>query len=266
MADGNASGSPDDIELLMLRFDAPLMSFGGATVDSRGVIRRFPARSMVTGLLANALGWRRTEAERHQRLQARVRFATRLDVPGEKLRDYQTVDLGLQHMRAKIVGWTTWGRLEPRSGASGEDTHIRERDYWAGAVYTLALTLEPVDEAPTIDDIAGALRRPARPLCIGRKPCVPAGPILIGRRRAESLCDALAREPRVERDGGGAPLMVWLDAPPSAGERVDPARPVIEVTDERDWRNQIHGGRRLVREARVEPPPHTPQTEVEDGR
>lgn len=262
MADGMASG-PGDLDVLMLRFDAPLMSFGGATVDSRGVIRRFPARSMITGLLANALGWRRAEAERHQRLQARVRFATRLDVEGETLRDYQTVDLGRRHMRAKVVGWTTWGRIEPRAGASGEDTHIRERDYWADAVYTLALTLEPADEAPTLDALADALRRPARPLCIGRKPCVPAGPILIGRRRAASLFDALAQAPRAQRDAGTAPLKVWLDAPPTAGERVDPARPVIEVTDERDWRNQIHGGRRLVREARVDPPPHT---EVEDGR
>lgn len=261
-------GVGDAIDVLILRFDAPLMSFGGAAVDSRGVIRRFPARSMITGLLANALGWQRTEAEAHQRLQARVRFATRLDVPGVKLRDYQTVDLGQPHMLAKAVGWTTWGRIEPRGGASGEDTHIRERDYWADAVYTLALTVAPADEAPTLDAIEAALQRPARPLCIGRKPCVPSGPILIDRLRAGGLRAALAGYERiVDRPGrprNDEPLKIWLDAPPSAGERLDVQRPVIEVTDERDWRNQIHGGRRLLWQETVDPPPN--HREADDGR
>ncbi len=248
-------GIDDAIDALMLRFDAPLMSFGGPAVDSRGVTRRVPARSMITGLLANALGWRRTDAEAHQRLQARVRFATRLDVPGVKLRDYQTVDLGQPHLKAKAVGWTTWGRIEPRGGASGEDTHIREREYWADAVYTLALTLDPIDEAPTLDDIEAALKRPARPLCIGRKPCVPASPIFAGRRRSQDLRAALSEEPRIRRAGTG-PLTAWIEAPPSAGERLDVQRPVIEVTDARDWRNQIHGGRRLLWQETVDPPPY----------
>ena len=40
---------------LVLRFDAPLMSFGGVMVDQHGVIDRFPGTAMLTGLLANAL-------------------------------------------------------------------------------------------------------------------------------------------------------------------------------------------------------------------
>ncbi len=38
------------------------MSFGGEIVDNFGVTRRFPSASMLTGLIANALGWRRTGA------------------------------------------------------------------------------------------------------------------------------------------------------------------------------------------------------------
>ncbi len=49
---------------LLLRLEGPLMAFGGETIDNLGVIRDFPAQSMLTGLIANALGWRREESER----------------------------------------------------------------------------------------------------------------------------------------------------------------------------------------------------------
>ena len=64
---------------LVLNLEAPLMAFGGETIDNYGVIRWFPATSMLTGLFANALGWRRVERERHQRLQDRLVFAARID-------------------------------------------------------------------------------------------------------------------------------------------------------------------------------------------
>ena len=34
---------------LMMRLEAPLMAFGGETIDNRGVIRWFPSASMLTG-------------------------------------------------------------------------------------------------------------------------------------------------------------------------------------------------------------------------
>ena len=46
---------------LVLRLEAPLMAFGGETIDNLGIIRPFPAASMITGLFANALGWRRVD-------------------------------------------------------------------------------------------------------------------------------------------------------------------------------------------------------------
>ena len=42
---------------LVLQLEAPLVAFGGVTIDHIGVIRDFPALSMLTGLFANALGW-----------------------------------------------------------------------------------------------------------------------------------------------------------------------------------------------------------------
>jgi CRISPR-associated protein (Cas_Cas5) len=52
---------------------------GGLVVDHFGVVRLFPAASMLTGLCANALGWHHEDTDRLTRLQQRVRFAARLD-------------------------------------------------------------------------------------------------------------------------------------------------------------------------------------------
>src|SRR3546814_7912815 len=73
-----------------------------------------------------------SHAERLQRLQARIRFASLLLRPGEELRDYHTVDLGQRHLAEP--GWTTRGRTEHRAGGvAATGTHIRERFYRADA-------------------------------------------------------------------------------------------------------------------------------------
>ena len=100
---------------LILNLESPLMAFGGETIDNYGVIRPFPAASMLTGLMANALGWRRVEAQRHQDLQDRLVFAARIDrEPHRRLRmtDFQTAQLG-----GNDRGWTTRNRAgKPCSG------------------------------------------------------------------------------------------------------------------------------------------------------
>jgi CRISPR system Cascade subunit CasD len=243
------------MDLLLLRLDAPLMSFGGPVVDNHGVIQDLPCLSTLVGLLANALGWEHGDAERLQRLQARLRFGVRRDRQGSRLADFQTVDLGQPFLAA---GWTTRGAPEGRDGGDAKvGTHIRYRDYLADAVYTVALALEPADETPSLTDLEAALAEPERPLFIGRKCCLPAAPLLLGRIEAESVRAALGRaEPlaKARRDEG--PVAAWWPEEEAGGA----ASRVVAVTDERDWRNQIHVGRRLVRHGLVE------IEEVGDGR
>ena len=98
-----------------MRLEAPLMACGGETIDNYGVIRPFPAVSMLTGLLANALGWRRIEGERHQRLQDRLVFAARIDrepAGHARLQDYQTARL------TSAKHWTTREKPEGRLPAA----------------------------------------------------------------------------------------------------------------------------------------------------
>lgn len=229
------------LDVLLLCFDAPLMSFGTTAVDAIGHTAPFPGRSLLTGLLANALGHDHRDTAALSSLQARVRHAVRRDRGGEVRTDYQTVDLG-QPFLADEVAWTTWGHLDPRGGSAENKvgTHIRRRDYLVDSAFTVALTLVPADEAPTLDALEEALRRPARPLFLGRKCCLPAHPIVLRdcRVRAPSLRDALIGALRPERSEPNARLW-WpeVDDPDGAADHHR-----ILVTDERDWRNQVHVG------------------------
>lgn len=239
------------MKVLVLRFDAPLVSFGGPAIDQNGVIQTFPALSMLTGLLANALGWDHRDADRLQDLQDRVRYAARIDRAGEALVDYQTVDLGLSWMRPERGGWTTRGRIMGRAGASSDTTHQRWRHYRADSVCTIALTALG-DGPPSVDEIAEALREPARPLFIGRKCCLPAAPILLNAFEASSLVAVLASTPRSPRAPEGPLLASWWDG--DADDGSDGESAVVPVSDERDWANGVHVGRRLMRQGHVDPP------------
>lgn len=249
------------MDILLLHFDAPMMSFGAPIVDNRGVIQPYPALSMMAGLIGNALGVDHAEPDRVQRLQQRLRYAVREDVRGRRLRDYQTVDLSTPYMD-DATAWTTRGTLETRKGGSASSgTHIRYRDYWVEARYTVALTLDPSDEAPTLDDVERALLHPVRPLFIGRKTCLPAAPLVdadASRRRvtADSLLVALANAPMgpdpstvPERLRPDPPFRIWW---PSTPDAETPTHDRIQhdmrepVTDKRDWKNQVHTGERWI--------------------
>jgi CRISPR system Cascade subunit CasD len=235
------------IEVLLLRFDAPMMSFGSERVDQHGFSDQFPGTSLLTGLLANALGWSHRDADRLQSLQERLVHAARQDRAGIPLRDYQTVDLGQDHL-LDTCAWTTRGRRERRGGAASLTTHQRFRDYLAGAAYTVAVTLDPATEPPVISDLAEALQRPARPLFIGRKPCLPAAPLLIGVAEAPGLLAALIAAPVDERRDTGRLQARWPAAEPLPPSIPETDTRIRTIWDRRDWYNQIHSGRRLVRE------------------
>lgn len=250
------------LDVLLLRFDAPMMSFGAVAVDAIGHTSPFPGRSLLTGLLGNALGFDHRDGERLTRLQERVRHAVRRDTGGEVRTDYQTVDLG-QAFLLDEVAWTSWGRLDPRGGSAENKigTHIRRRDYLVDSVFTLALTLMPSDDPPDIDAIEAALRRPARPLYLGRKCCVPASPLLIERTHAASLLQAVraAPAPPIPRKHR-SPMRLWWPegddpASESGGHRVT-------ITDARDWFNQVHVGTHVMYEGRLE----RPDEEADHGR
>lgn len=224
------------MECLLLRFDAPLMSFGAVVVDQRNPSWRFPGTSMLAGLLGNALGWDHRDVQRLQGLQQRLRFAARWDAEPELLTDYQTVDLGQPFLTG--TGWTTRGQREDRKGGSAATgTHQRWREYWANGVLTVALALEGASD-PSLDAVVQALQAPARPLYIGRKPCLPAAPIYLGRRQATSVRMALMQEPLADIGSRRKPERILAMWPLDEGQGVA----VQERYDLRDWPNNVHVG------------------------
>ena len=229
---------------LILALEAPLMAFGGETVDNYGVVRSFPAASMLTGLLANALGWRRTEAERHQGLQERLIFAARIErepAGGVGLTDFQTAAIS-----RRDSGWTTRGAAEGREGGSYSNW-LRYRDYFADMRVTVALRMEQAAARPDLDDLAEALERPFRPLFIGRKPCLPSVPMFEGFQEEETVLAALLAAP-LGRWGEQAESIRVLWPVGEGTESVRPSRTYM-LTDERNWVSGLHGGGRSVCES-----------------
>lgn len=229
---------------LLMRLEAPLIAFGGETIDNFGVIRDFPALSMVTGLLANALGYRRQESELHDRLQSRLVLGARLDSEVRRLTDFQTAQLGKDDK-----GWTTWGVPEERRGGadSYKAPHLRYRDYHASLNVLVALRLEPAGESPNLDELADALDHPARPLFIGRKSCLPSCRVFAGWQEADSVLHALQT---AQLPGNGLCLRLqWPD-----GEGTLDGDRALDLCDERNWASGVHGGWRPVREGSLSLP------------
>ncbi|WP_295543170.1 type I-E CRISPR-associated protein Cas5/CasD [uncultured Pseudacidovorax sp.] len=236
---------------LVLRLASPLIAFGGETIDNQGVIRDFPALSMVTGLIANALGWDRSQDVLHNRLQQRIRMGTVLEpmarrdgeAQTQRLVDFQTAELG-----AGDKAWTTWGRPEERRGGAGSyaGPHLRYRHYHVELTAWVALYLEPQDEAPTLEQVAAALDRPARPLFIGRKPCLPTARLVAGWQESEHVLGALQDwAQRLSASGAGWRAQ-WPD-----GQGTLKADRCIDLCDERNWTSGLHGGWRPVHEGRL---------------
>jgi CRISPR system Cascade subunit CasD len=226
---------------LVLRLASPLIAFGGEAIDNLGVIRDFPALSMLTGLIANALGWDRGEAQKHDRLQQRLRMGCVLEPGAQRVQDFQTAQLAKDDK-----AWTTWGTPEERAGGAGTyaGPHLRYRDYHADLCAWVALALHPAEDAPTLDDIAAALDQPARPLFIGRKPCLPAGRLVAGWQSAADVRGALQAIVAEQAASDTSWNAQWPD-----GEGTQPGDRLLDICDERNWVSGMHGGWRPVRQA-----------------
>ncbi|SFU70666.1 CRISPR system Cascade subunit CasD [Methylobacterium sp. 174MFSha1.1] len=238
-------------EHLLLLLEAPLQAWGSVLVDAYGPVDEFPAATLVGGLVANALGYDRADWQLLETLQERLVVGAAVLRRGSTITDAQNAKLAKGD-----VGWTTRGRPEGRSGGadSYNSPHRRFRDYHADALALVALRLDPPNEAPDLDAIAHALEWPERPLFLGRKPCLPSRPIAWQERiSAETLLDALnlGAVKLVEAENVSPKLRLELDAGPWRARWPDregdaPSR-LVEVCDDRDFRNGVHVGLRRRR-------------------
>lgn len=155
---------------LLLKLTAPLQSWG---TDSKHAWRKTgsePSKSGVVGLLAAALGRRRTEPVDDL---AQFGMAVRLDQQGLYERDYQTAKC--RRFDKDTQRWTT--KKEEKNA------WVTQRFYLADALFVVGL--EVPDER--VEELSEALLSPAFPLYLGRRSCPPSQKILLASGRGPML-------------------------------------------------------------------------------
>ena len=159
---------------LLLRFAAPLQSWGVESKFNRRGTEREPTKSGVIGLLASAMGRRRTEDIADL---AALKFGVRIDQPGQLLVDYHLA--------------VTEAARAPDAGDSTKNagTFQTRRHYLADAVFLVGLE---GDDA-FLGELDEAVRSPVFPLYLGRRSCPPCGKISLGIRQMP-LREALVSE------------------------------------------------------------------------
>ena|SRR5690606_16151097 len=194
----------------MMQLAGPLQAWGASARFARRTTEQAPTKSGVIGLLAAALGRRRTDGLADL---AALRFGVRVDQRGIPVRDYQTA----HHFET--------GRSMP----------VSERFYLADAVFVAAVE----GEGELIDRLHRALRNPVFLPYLGRRSCPPSRPIDLGVHRDRTLDESLAAEPWraarwyqrrvrdpevrletiVQADGGDGPVDTLRDQPLSFDPR-----------------------------------------------
>lgn len=232
--------------VLLLRLAGPMQAWG---VKSRFTVRATelaPTKSGVVGMLASAVGRRRTDPI--EDLLA-LRFGVRKDQPGSVIRDFHTAR-------------TLDGR---------ESMPLSNRYYLADAVFLAGIE----GDRALLEGIDEALRHPAFPLYLGRRSCPPTHPVSLGLREA-ALLDALRAEPwlasewfrRRRREGLNAEILIDQEAVPIK-ERAGDARGSRDVPLSFDPRRRDYGFREverlMVRVGAPEPDAHDPMAELEEA-
>jgi CRISPR system Cascade subunit CasD len=228
------------MRVLLMRLRAPLMAFGEPAVDDVSPAGSWPTRSMLTGLLGCAQGYRRHHVDHLGRLQARLVYAVRRDQEPRRMVDLQTARLDTEDMRGTQLTPQGWASYREDQWVRGNPV-MRHREFLMDGDYLVALALDPAAEPPTVDDLAHKLDFPEGVLTIGRRPCVPSKRINAGLVEADSLLAAL----RIWQPPKAASVAaIWPESEGEGGR-------LVEVVEDRDWRNELHGGRRRMREGQL---------------
>jgi len=177
------------VATLLLKFIAPMQSWGSHSRFDIRDTEREPTKSGVLGLVAAALGRDRTEPVEDL---ARLRLGVRVDREGVVRYDYQTAQGAL-----KASGKS--GYKYPKSPLYGKlelpETVVSRRYYLADAAFLVGLE----GDGNLLRTIGEALKRPRWALFLGRKGYLPGKPIFFpdGGFRDAPLEEALAAQPPV---------------------------------------------------------------------
>ena len=167
--------------VLLLRFDAPLQSWGVTEKLKDHHTDLVPSKSGVIGMIASAEGRKRDEDISDL---VDLRFGVRIDEEGEIIGDYHISIVGGSFGETKDLYGN--GHLVDTINRKTR-TKLGTRYYLAGAVFTCGIE----GDRDRLEEIKDALIHPANILFLGRR-CCPVTANLIQGVVNESLYNALS--------------------------------------------------------------------------
>lgn len=179
-------------EYLIFRLYGPMAAWGDIAVGETRPSYPHPSKSAVLGIVAAALGIKRTQEEEHRKLGDGYGMAVLVKSPGTPASDYHTVQVppsGAGRNRRTFSTRRDEILALPRDRLK---TILSRRDYRMDAIYTVALwkrASAPYD----FKTIADKLEAPSFTLYLGRKSCPLALPLEPHVVDAPNLHDALKK-------------------------------------------------------------------------
>jgi len=190
---------------LVFRLYGPMASWGDVAVGTYRPTFDHPSKSAVIGLLAAAIGIRRDEDIKLQKLTESYDFAVRVDASGMMLRDYHTSQVPSSGSGRNKKYFAT---RKDELAVSQKDmkTILSTRDYYCDAVYSVCLWCKLDDVPYSLENLAQKLKEPEFVLYLGRKSCPLAMPVdakvvsgvniqdVFGTMKMDALLDNLQKD------------------------------------------------------------------------
>lgn len=225
------------MQALTFPLEGPVMALQGAVIDGQPEGVPIPTHSMVTGLVACALGVPATDGARLQDLSDTLEHAIVVRRRGRPIQDFQKANLrgdperGVPDQPRLNVTFDEFGRTVFRpSGSTGAlKVQLQRRPWLVDAAFTVILT------GGDLEVIRAALIRPRWPLYLGRTGFLPSRPLAGELVEGDDLAS-------LARGVAGPGEIAWV---PAAYAAPAPGDVVQMLPGRRDWRTRRHGGASL---------------------
>jgi CRISPR system Cascade subunit CasD len=171
-------------EYLHFNLYGPMAAWGEIAVGEQRPSDGYPGKSAILGLVAAALGLRRSDEIRHLELHQSLGFAVRVDLRGSLLRDYHTTQAPTQR-KGK-----TYRTRQDEIQAGNLNTILSQRDYRCDAFSSVLLWLKDETSPWSLAELQQSLKKPQFVLYLGRKSCPLALPLSPQLIQANNLRDA----------------------------------------------------------------------------
>ncbi len=227
---------------IFLRLEGPLQAWG--TQESKFVIRasdEAPTKSGIIGLLCASMGISRREAKEWFPRFHKLKIGVRIDRPGIRWWDYNTIG-------AKIGSLTAVGKPKYTATTKEIETLLSRREFLCDASFLVAIRGEP----QLIQLIHEALLNPKWTLYLGRKSCPPSVPIhsgdIVSHDDLVSALKSIPWRPRSKNDKKPEKLTCLTDWTPTDDKPYAPDDAEIWYDMPDSFERPSHHPRFVIRE------------------